>query len=70
MPVDRHSATAMHLRKVLEDAIEQKRRSIERPTYAWEETLILRGELKAMRRLYKEVTLTPDDGEDTTHESD
>ena len=59
MGVDRHSATAMYLRGVLEEAIEKKRRSIERPTYAWEKTLLLRGELAAYRRIYEEVTLTP-----------
>lgn len=69
MGVDRQSATAMYLRGVLEEAIEQKRRSIERPTFEWEKTLLLRGELQALRRIYKEVTLTPDTGEEATDES-
>jgi len=59
MNVDRNSATAMALRGVLEELIEGKRRSLERPTYGWEKTLQLRGELIALRRVYNEVTLTP-----------
>ena len=69
MGVDRHSATSMYLRDVLEAVIEKKRRSIERPTYGWEKTLILRGELAAYRRMYEEVTLTPKQ-EATEDESD
>lgn len=69
MGVDRHSATAMYLRDVLEEAIEKKRRSIERPTFDWDKTLLMRGELAAYRRIYKEVTLTPQQ-EATDNESD
>jgi hypothetical protein len=68
MGVDRQSATAMHLRHVLEEIIEGKSNSIERPTHGWDKTQVLRGELMMARRLYKEVTLTPE--QEATDESD
>ncbi len=64
MSVDRHSATAMHLRGIIEKLIDDKRRSLERLTYGWEETQALRGELKAYRRILKEVSIQPPDNEE------
>ena len=59
MAVDRNSATAMHLRGIIEDLIDGKRRSIERPMHDFGKTQVMRGELMAYRRLYQEVTLQP-----------
>lgn len=69
MAVDRNSATAMHLRGVIEDLIDGKMRSICRPGNDWDKTQVLRGELVAYRRLYKEVSLIPIDDEEE-NESD
>lgn len=60
MGADRQSATSMHLRGVIEEAMEQKRRSIERPSFDWDKTQFLRGELAALRKIYREITLTPE----------
>lgn len=57
MLLDRNSATAMALRGILEDLIEKKRRSIERPAHDFSDTQLMRGELKAYRRMYREVDL-------------
>jgi len=59
MAVDRQSATAMVLREYIEEAIEVKRRSIERPGFDYEKTQLFRGELSALRKVYELITLTP-----------
>ncbi len=59
--IDRNSSTSMAARGLLEGFIETKRRSIENPTHGWDKTQVMRGELKAYRRVFKEFTLTPDE---------
>ena len=67
MAIDRQSMAAMYLRGVLDELIEQKRRSLERPGYDYDKTQFLRGELAAFRKIYGEVAITPpseDESED------
>lgn len=64
MRIDRNSATAVAMRVIIENLIESKGRALQRPTHDWDKTNRMRGELAALRRVYKEISLHPIDIED------